>query len=292
MNPFAALESDDEDESFTKVQSNKKTDSKKPTQVKQTTTTAAPAVTVNNTDKKAAGRGGAGRGDTRGRGRGAGRGGKETGDRAKNGKREFDRRSGTGRGTEVAKGGAGKGGWGTNEEEIAAQRRELEEGGEAPTGDKEKEKTPTVEVVEEPVEPEVPTFTMDEFLAKRNAERSGSTIFNKVEERKSTDDFSSLKAKSGLVEESFIVLSAGKTKETNGKGQRSSDKTKVTNLGFHAAPKEEYREDRGDRGGRGGDRGGKGGGGRGGGRGGGDRRSAPRAGGRVDINDQSAFPSL
>ena len=54
-------------------------------------------MTVNNADKKTSGRGGGGRGDTRGRGRGAGRGGKETGDRVKNNKREYDRRSGTGR---------------------------------------------------------------------------------------------------------------------------------------------------------------------------------------------------
>jgi hypothetical protein len=125
MNPFAALESDDEDESFTKVQSHKKTgtflfvlycyishhifpstssncvvclskDSKKPTQAKPTTGAPAPAVTVNNSDKKTSSRGGGGRGDNRNKGRGAGRGGKETGER-KNGKREYDRRSGTGR---------------------------------------------------------------------------------------------------------------------------------------------------------------------------------------------------
>jgi hypothetical protein len=158
---------------------------------------------------------------------------------------------------------------------------------------------------------EAPTFTMEEFLAKRDAERSGSSIFKKVEERTVTDDFSNFK-KGGEELDNFVVLGASKTKTTNGKNQRATSQTKVTNLGFHAAPKEEYREDRGDRGGkgdrggRGGDRGGRGGdrGGRGGDRGGkggrggrgdrnSDRRSAPRAsGGKVDINDQSAFPSL
>ena len=130
---------------------------------------------------------------------------------------------------------------------------------------------------------------MDEFLAKREAERatSNSTIFKKVEERTVTDDFSNLKKKGNTTEEAFIVLKGvNKSKGNNGIGQRSSDKTKLTDLGFHAPPKEDYREDRGHRGGRG-DRGGKGKGGRGGGN---DRRNNPRT--KVDINDQSAFPSL
>lgn len=289
MNPFAVLESDDEDESFTKVQSKKNDSKKKATQPKQNAppTTSAQTSAVNNSEKKNSGRGGGGRGDNRHH-RGAGRGGKETGQRVgKTGKREFDRRSGTGRGNEVAKGGAGKGGWGTNEDEIAAQRRELEEGGETTT--EPNEKTEEVVVVEEPVEPEAPTFTMDEFLARREAERSNSSIFKKVEERAVTDDFSNLKKRTSNESESFIVLKGvNKTKSNNGQGQRSSDKTKLTDLGFHAPPKEDYREGRGDRGNRGG-RGERGGRGKGGGRG--ERRSAPR-GGRVDINDQSAFPSL
>lgn len=303
MNPFAALESDDEDETFTKVQSNKKADSKKPVQANNATVPVA--VTVNNSDKKSAvgGRGGGGRGDNRNKGRGAGRGGKETGER-KNGKREFDRKSGTGRGTEVAKGGAGKGGWGTNEEEIVAQRRELEEGADAAAVDAKELKEKKVEVVEEPVEPEAPTFSFDEFLARRDAERAGSSIFKKVEERVVSDDYSKFKKSGGEELQNFVVLGAGKAKGPNDKSQRSSAATKVTNLGFHSAPKEEYREDRGDRGGKG-DRGGRGGdrpergadrGGKGGrgGRGGGDRdrRAAPRAGGKVDISDTSAFPSL
>ena len=181
-------------------------------------------------------------------------------------------------GTEVAKGGSGKGGWGSNEDEIAAQRREIEEGGDSAV-----EKKTETETVEEPVEPEVPTFTMDEFLAKRDAERSGSSIFEKVEVRQVTDDFSNLNKKDSDNLTSFIALGATKNKSgSNGLGQRSSDKTKVTNLGFHAAPKEDFREDRGGKGGKGGR----------GGRGGGDRRNAPRAGGKVDINDQAAFPSL
>jgi plasminogen activator inhibitor 1 RNA-binding protein len=118
-------------------------------------------------------------------------------------------------GNEVPKGGAGKGNWGSTEDEIAAQRRELEEGGEV-VADKEK-----VEVVEEPVEPEAPTFTLDEFLAKRDAERSNSSIFKKVEERAVTDDFSKLK-KGGDELDNFVVLGAGKSKTVAAKSQRSS----------------------------------------------------------------------
>jgi hypothetical protein len=78
-------------------------DTKKPVQAQKSVAgaTAAPAVVGVATDKNKAaggrgGRGGGGRGDNRDKGRGAGRGGKETGER-KNGKREYDRRSGTGR---------------------------------------------------------------------------------------------------------------------------------------------------------------------------------------------------
>lgn len=117
-------------------------------------------------------------------------------------------------GNEIPKGGSGKGNWGSNQDEIAAQRRELEEGD--VVGDKDK-----VEEPEEPVEPEVPTFTLDEFLAKRDAERSTSTIFKKVEERAVTDDFSNFK-KGGEELDNFVVLGSGKAKGGNNKSQRSS----------------------------------------------------------------------
>jgi len=77
---------------------------------------AAPARQTNNrgrSDKPARGRGGRGRG--RGGGRGRGRG-----DRP-GGKRDFDRRSGTGRGKEVAKQGNGKYNWGKDNGEQPAE---------------------------------------------------------------------------------------------------------------------------------------------------------------------------
>lgn len=294
MNPFAALESDD-DEDFVKVQSSKKTDSKgskKPTQTQQKPAATTVATSSDNGNaNKTSGRGGGGRGDTRNKGRGAGRGGKETGDR-KNGKREYDRRSGTGRGSEVAKGGAGKGGWGTNEDEIAHQRKELESVESTTAEANTTNKAAVQEEPEEPVEPEKPTFTLDEFLAKRDASRQSSSVFSSMEVRQVTEDFKGLKTKDDD-QSPFIVLGGGKTKSANAKSQRSTAQEKITNLGFHAAPKEDFhREERGGRGGRGGrgDRGGRGGPG---GRGGNKSDRAPRShGGKVDVNDKSAFPSL
>jgi hypothetical protein len=79
-----------------------------------------------------------------------------------------------------------------------------------------------VVVEEEPVEPEAPTYTMDEFLAKREASRVGSSVFDAVEMRKVTDDFSGLKTRNSDVDEAFIVLGAGKSKGNGNKAQRSS----------------------------------------------------------------------
>lgn len=286
MNPFSALESDDEEE-FTKVQSHKKSENKKKTQTAKAANNSSPSAPVNPgaaTEKKVSNRGGGGRGDNRHR-RGAGRGGKETGDRVKHNKREYDRRSGTGRGTEVAKGGAGKGGWGTNADEIAQQRRELEE---EKNNGKPAEGTEVV-AEEEPVEPEPPTYTLDEFIAKREASRQGSAIFSAVEERRVTDDYSGFKTKNDDLN-SFIELGGSQKNKSNSKSQRSAVQNKVTDLGFHAAPKEDRRDDRGGRGrgdrGNRGDRNGRDRGGRG------ERGERRPRGGKVDINDQSAFPSL
>lgn len=78
-----------------------------------------------------------------------------------------------------------------------------------------------METVEEPVVPEVPTYSLDEFLARRDAERATSSIFKKVEERAVTDDYSKLK-KTGDDLQDFVVLGAGKAKATTAKAQRSS----------------------------------------------------------------------
>lgn len=269
MNPFAALESDD-DEDFTVVKTNKKTDTKKKP-VAAKAPVAAPVETQGPASDKKSSRGGAARGKTFTRG--AGRGGKETGDR-RNGKREFDRRSGTGRGNEVTKGGAGKGGWGNNKDEVKEGQDEVE-------AEKNGDNTVEEEVVEvqEPAEPEVPTYTLDEYLAQRNATKPLGSVFSAVEERKVED----VKLKQGDYDlPNFLKLGTSKQKSNAEKNQRATSKTSISDVGFHAAPKEQ--EERGGKGGRGGR---------------GAARNAPRAGrgasrgqAKVDINDSSAFPKL
>ena len=126
---------------------------------------------------------GRGRGTRPYRGRGAFRGGEHEGEyvqKERTGYKEggdlhytgdssarhpFDRKSGTGRGTEVPKGGAGKGNWGNPTEDIKAAEKGVEGGveekhlpGETPKeGEAKKEEAPKV--------PEVPTYTYSEYQA-------------------------------------------------------------------------------------------------------------------------------
>jgi len=81
----------------------------------------------------------------------------------------FERHSGTGRGKEVSKGGSGKGNWGNPKEEAEHAEKESIEEVVADTPIAEEENAPG-QVVDEPVpeviEPETPTFTLDEYLKK------------------------------------------------------------------------------------------------------------------------------
>lgn len=103
-------------------------------------------------------------------------------------KREYDRRSGTGRGKEVAKGGAGKGGWGSIEDEAAAglegdaakaaeteTKKEGEETvtteGAAPAEGESTDAAATTEIVDD--EPKTRTF--EEFMTERKS-KAGAAL--------------------------------------------------------------------------------------------------------------------
>jgi plasminogen activator inhibitor 1 RNA-binding protein len=247
-------------------------------------------------------------------------------------KRQFDRKSGTGRGKEVAKGGAGGANWGSDKLEALGAEKHI-------AGDAEVAKE-TVEVVEvevaEPVAPEPTVFTFDEYTKRRSeVAKTNTDAFNEVKLREVTADFGGLKAASKEEGASFIALGAAKT--ARGKhDQRSGSKTVVLDVAFKAPPSQEQEErsERRDRPERSGDRperssaprgprperaagdrperaagdrprssGGRGGErGRGEGRGAGrpEGRGAGGAGGaargprgpKVDFMDASAFPSL
>lgn len=207
-----------------------------------------------------------GRGGARG-----GRGGREGAPR-----RDFERRSGTGRGKETSKQGGGARNWGNQSDktELVAEAEVQEK-----TVSDEEVAVVVEEVVEEEEEVQ---FSLDEYLAKKKAERKGE-LFAEVEVRTITTEFSGAVqiTKDGKTPD-FIEAQFEKvfTKKTSGRKKQF-----ITDLGFQA-PKEERRpfreNDTRGRGGRGGARGGRGG-----------ARGGRAAGGSTpNVADLKAFPSL
>lgn len=219
-------------------------------------------------------------------------------------KRQFDRRSGTGRGKEVAKNGAGGANWGSDK--LEALKGEKHIAGDADIPEENVDEN-AEEVVEEPAEPEPTVFTLDEYN-KRKAEqqRADSEAFQEVQIREVAADFGGMKTKDKDELTDFMILGSAKAAKGK-KDQRSTSKQVVLDVAFSTAPAEQQDRDRdrrsgdrdrnrgGDRaGGRGGDRPRSGRGdkpnrGRGDGRGGNPRGNR---GPRVDFNDANAFPSL
>jgi len=234
--------------------------------------------------------------------------------------REFDRRSGTGRGKEVSKGGAGGRNWGganprdaARAEAAAAEdvRREIQESGEEQA---EGAEDAQVQAQGEEEEEEEDAMTLEEYELQRQARRLGSA-FEEKELRKASElpaeGVAYQKVDGG--EEAFIE-SAAKKKAARAKRDQTKKMLNVNfvvrdegSAGNNYAP----RGRRGDRGGgrgsfrggrgrgdRGGFRGGRGGGRGGRGRGGGFNggrgvgRGAGRGSARLDPNDMNSFPSL
>lgn len=219
--------------------------------------------------------------------------------------RQFDRRSGTGRGKEVAKG--GHAGWGNsgNEARNAEKDGVVDEAAQG-RADAANERDGDDEEDDTPKEPAKPTFTYEEFMARKNQERASSTLFEAKAERKAA-------AVDGLqtqgANELGIFMKLGKDKTQREKGvQRSKQKVqaapgfmlaKPQTSDFGDRPPRFDRREGGDKGGdrRGGDRreGGRGGGRGGDDRRGGDRDRAPRSAPRgpaMNLADDDAFPKL
>ncbi|EEC43182.1 predicted protein [Phaeodactylum tricornutum CCAP 1055/1] len=243
-----------------------------------------------------------------------GRGGRAP---SRDGKRAYDRRSGTGRGKEIKKSGGGARNWGTDKAEAEVVF----------VGQEDKPEEINTEEVEEPAEPEPVdnSMTYEEFLAAKAA--SSSELLKPTKEREVANEFTKVAAKVSE-EEDFMVMGSGKarrnkqqnkavktltpafrvesgTVETDGHGGRGRN-----GRGEGRGSRGGRREGRGGRGegpgrrgegrgGRGEGRGGRGEGrdGRGEGRSGRGRglRGSGRGGGRdqqVNVLDTSAFPSL
>jgi plasminogen activator inhibitor 1 RNA-binding protein len=214
---------------------------------------------------------------------------------ARDGKRTYDRRSGTGRGKEIKKGGGGSRNWGNDkndarkaegtviegEEEAVLEPKTTEEvEAAAPEENKEAAEEPAPEVKEEE---EDKTMTLDDYL--KNKSRPESDAFKPVAEKEFVDEFAGKAAKKS-VEEDFLVMGGGKSLRK--KGAKKDGKVSV-DVGFRVSSGDDMR--RGER--RGGDRRG-GRGGRGSGRGGGSRggRGGGKQGGAINVADADAFPSL
>jgi len=143
----------------------------------------------------------------------------------------------------------------------------------------------------EPAEPEVPTLSLADFLAQRNAQRANADLFGSktVARKVDQDDFSGLKkVVDDLEEDPFL----GKKKKS-GQARSATDSKPAIELSFKVqdevqeSPREEKRRDRGGNS--------RSSSGRSGGSGkgkSGSPRGLNRALNGIDLNDSSAFPTI
>lgn len=233
-------------------------------------------------------------GGPRGGYRGGRRGGYGNGEIAEGERprRTYERRSGTGRGGEIKREGAGRGNWGTPTDEIAPETEESVVENEAvvaaekPTGEEEvvdaEKENPEKEVEE--AEPEEKQMTLEEY-EKVLEEKRKALLALKAEERKVDVDkeFESMQlvTKKKIDDEVFIKLGSDKDKrkEAAEKEERAKKSVSINEFLRPAEGGDSYYR----RGGRGRGRGGRGGYGGGYGM---NNASAPK------IEDPNQFPSL
>ncbi|KAG2239030.1 hypothetical protein Bca4012_023801 [Brassica carinata] len=207
-------------------------------------------------------------------------------------RRVFERRSGTGRGGDFKREGAGRGNWGTPGEEVLAVEAEEVAGVETEKDAAEKSaaddasKENTAET-EEQKEPEVKEMTLDEYEKileeKRKALQSQNTSERKVD-TKVFESMQQLSNKKKSNDEIFIKLGSDKDKRKDDKEEKAKKAVSINEFLKPAEGENYYRGGRG--GGRG--RGGRDRGGRvsSGGYGGSRSEAAPA------IADTAQFPSL
>lgn len=227
----------------------------------------------------------------------------------RDGKRQYDRRSGTGRGKEIKKGGGGGRNWGSDKNdakhstgpvvEKATDDEAAEETKESPTEKDEEEAVnapaPKV-VVEEEEEVEDKTLSYEDYLKQK--QRPDSQLFAPLKLKAVVDDEFAGKSNMVKLEEDFLVMGGGKSlrKKSTKKDTKLITVTPAFRIG--EKPSSDRRDKR--EGGRGG-----GGGGRGDGRGGNnrDRRGGQRKEQRASDTTkegvgagfnvtEDAFPSL
>lgn len=209
---------------------------------------------------------------------------RRTGDQDQRPKREYDRHSGTGRGKEVSKGGAGKGNWGSVEEEaqasidgsaaeVAAAEDAKKEGEEGAV-----EVPATAETAAEAEPEEPPVRTLDDYLNQRKKVAVTGPAPRRAGEGEDSEAFKGYTQFAREEESLFSVDRSAKDKKAKETKEGSQKKVSADQvLRFQDKERRDNRDDR--KGGRGGQQG------RGQQRGG-------RTGGAAPSFDLSAFPSL
>ena len=182
-----------------------------------------------------------------------------TGNTKSRGGREFERKSGTGRGREVSKGGAGGNNWGS------AETQEADEAAAAASA-VEAEERAAKRKAEEAEDAKMVSY--DDYLKQK--ESSNGEGFGARAEKAVTSEFA-VPALTKVTAD-FMVMGSGKALRKKGDAGKKGKQTLEAGFRFKAPDRD---DDAGGRGGRGGGRGGDRDGGRGGrgggGRGGGDR---------------------
>lgn len=208
----------------------------------------------------------------------------------RDGKRPYDRRSGTGRGKEIKKGGGGARNWGSNKDEAKKMEGRINEDEEiAPAADGD-DAPADVPVEKEEPQKKDNTMTLADYMASKGKKEEVS-----LPEMK--NEFAGVSASTKGEEESFMAMGGGKKKKD--KKKKEADK-KTIDVGFRVAKpdsdsgRDDGRGDRRDsRGGRGDRRGGRAGGRKGGrGAGRGPRSDVTKKPKAFNVADEGAFPSL
>jgi len=220
-----------------------------------------------------------------------GRGGRPP---ARDGKRAYDRHSGTGRGKEIKKGGGGARNWGSDKNDAKKLEGRINEEEEVPVENSNRERDEEVIPADSPKENEPSkednTMTYSEYITSKGEKKE-------VTGRESENEFQGFNVSKKKDEESFMVMSGGKQKKN--KKKKDTEK-KTIDVGFRVANsntessrsgglRRDRDESRGD-GGRGRGRGGKGG--RGSSKGSSSSSTSNKKKPGINVHDDNAFPSL
>lgn len=209
-----------------------------------------------------------------------GRGGRAP---VRDGKRAYDRRSGTGRGKEIKKGGGGARNWGSDKNEAKKMEGRIDEDAEIVPMDANED---DVAVEKEEPTKEDNTMTFADYMANKGKKEE-------VQLRETKNEFAGATAARKGEEEAFMTMGGGKKKKEK---KKKEPERNTIDLGFRVAKADANsgRSDgRGDgrnhRGGRGGRKGGRG---YGGGSGRGSRNDVTKKPKALNVADANAFPSL